>query len=192
LTAPLSNVRILGATGRTGVTVQCLRRKEARAANLMSTISQVFLLFYAVLYGAIFTISDRWRPFLMPRKCKQAGRRFALSTALLGILPVGYFLLAFPVLESTDASSRGWLALAVYQAAPLMSFYFSWVWIVIWKKETFYSPEELRMEPTRTSMEWVTNTGVSFWVIGPLTIILFVVPFVLLILVSCRKVCVSG
>lgn len=148
----------------------------------MSVPSQIFLLFYAVLFGAIFTISDRWRPFALPHRSKEGWRRFLLSVVFVGVLPIGYFLLAFPILLSISGSTRICLGLAVYAVAPLVGFYFSWVWIVLWKKNMFYTREQQDLEPVRGSLQWVGDQPLSPWTITLFCTALFLMPVIFLIL----------
>lgn len=137
----------------------------------MSIASQIFLLFYAVLYGILFTISDRWRPFATPHLSRQAWYRLALSVMCFGVLPVVYFLLALRLLMSVDKSSTWHLALAIYAVAPLAAFHFSWIWIVLSRRNTFYSTNEQVLEPVKSSLEWVGETPVSL--LGVTTLLTF-------------------
>jgi len=155
----------------------------------MSIASQVFLLLYAVMFGAVFTISDRFRPFALPPQSKPGRRRVVLSLLFLGVLPTGYLLFALPILLSVNSTTRGCLGLAIYVVAPLIFSYFSWVWIILWKTDKFYDEEQLTIEPVRSSLEWVGERPLSGWVIGLLTTVLFVVPLVLLMLASSGIVC---
>jgi hypothetical protein len=154
----------------------------------MSIPSQIFLLFYAVLFGAIFTISDRWRPFALPHKSREGWQRFLLSTVFFGVLPVGYLILVLPMLFSINATTRTCLGLAVYAVAPLVGFYFSWVWIVLWKRDNFYTPEQQELEPVRSSLQWVGKQPLSLWAIALFILVFFFLPMILLLLARWGKV----
>jgi hypothetical protein len=71
----------------------------------MNIRQQISLFFYAVLYGAFFTLSDRWKPFTF--EVGGAGaRRYWLSIGFLLGLPAIYFSHVFLVLGRTPLSGE--------------------------------------------------------------------------------------
>lgn len=148
----------------------------------MSVSSQVFLLFYAVIYGVLFTISDRWRPFFTHHRSKESWYRFILSLLFFGILPVGYFLFVFPPLLYVTGTSTLQIAISAYAVAPIISFYFIWIWIVLWQKDTFYTDIEQNTEPLKTSLTWLGRDSVSLLGICIGVILFLLVPVFLLLL----------
>lgn len=118
----------------------------------MSTAQQIFLFFYAIVYGAFFTLSDRWKPFTLERG-RPGFIRFCVSMTLLGLLPIAYFSYVFLVLgDHNVAYSRDFCnflrLLAVFAlVAPTYGFYCFWEGVILLNRRTFYSDttwEQLR------------------------------------------------
>src|SRR2546427_9980022 len=127
----------------------------------MSIASQIFALFFAVLYGALFTISDRWRPFFIRHDSREGWYRAAMATGCLGVCPVLYFVFAFEIMLGVAGSTWVQLVIAVYAVAPLVAFYFVWLWIILRDPKKAYSPSEQGIEPVKSSLDWVGGNGVS-------------------------------
>ena len=149
----------------------------------MSFPSQIFLLFYAVLYGVLFTLSDRWRPFYSSHQEPHGWRRLLISLAMFGVLPVIYFLLAVQKMMQVSSTDFFHLALAIYAVAPIGFFYVLWLFIVVPRRKFFYTPYELNTSPVKDSMDWIgtnypTTRGVVFW-----AIVFFVIPYTLLLII---------
>ena len=130
-------------------------------AESLSIASQIFLVFYAVLYGALFTFSDRWRPFFMTHSSQQGWNRLLLSLFFFGVAPVVYLILVLPLLMLVAKSSIISIGLAIYAIAPLVAFYLLWVWLVISWKDKFYSEQELQLDPVKNSFLWVGEKPLS-------------------------------
>jgi len=144
----------------------------------MSISSQIFLLFYAVLYGAIFTISERWRPFNVANNPDKGWCRLVLSLIFLAGLPVVYFLLTFEGLLSVSTYNTISLAVAVYAVAPLAAFYFLWGWIVTWGRNTFYSDNERKTEPLKSSLTWIGTGHITFVGASAILLVFLVFPII--------------
>ena len=153
----------------------------------MSIVAQVFLLFYAVLYGVLFTISDRWRPFFISHGSKEGWRRMGLSLVLYGIIPIGYFLLVLPMILEITNFDRISLGLAIYAVAPLIASYFLWVWLVISKKDEYYSKAEQQLEPVKSSLEWVAQRPISSLGVLILLVAFYIGPIFGLYLLGLRE-----
>jgi hypothetical protein len=149
----------------------------------MSLPSQIFLLFYAVLYGVLFTLSDRWRPFFSAQNEPHGWRRLIISLVLFGLLPVTYFLLAMQKMTQASATDLFHLGIAIYAVAPLGFFYVLWLFIVVPRKDFFYTPYELNASPVKDSLDWVgvnypSKQGIIFW-----AVLFFVIPYTILLLI---------
>lgn len=133
-------------------------------------ISQIFTLFYAVLYGAIFTLSDRWRPFYRYSKEPNGFKRLLLSLVFLGLLPVLYFCLMIQILLNITCSVNILNTFAIiYAVAPLGSLYILWTFIIRRWYKSFYSDHELSLEPIKSTLEWggpVSKESVIFFLFG--------------------------
>ena len=129
---------------------------------MMSIASQVFLVFYAIIYGAVFAVSDRWRPFFVRRYEWQGVRRAVLSLFFFGFFPVLYFLVVFQLLLTNERKDPVLLGVVIYSVAPLYAFLCIWAWIVVRWKDFFYCMEEQRLEPVRNSLDWLGSKAPSF------------------------------
>lgn len=145
---------------------------------------QVFLLFFAVMYGVVFTISDRWRPFFMHHRTSQGWRRGLLSLIFFGLCPIGYFLVAFPILLRVSADSIVPMAVSAYAVAPLIAFYFIWIWIILWRPQMFYTEQERNTEPLKTSLAWLGDQPVSFVGVMIQMLLLLIAPLVCLVILG--------
>ncbi len=151
----------------------------------MPIACQVFLLFFAVMYGVIFTISDRWRPFFMHHRTSQGWRRSLLGLIFFGLCPIGYFLIAFTLLLRVSTNSIVHMAVSAYAVAPLIAFYFIWIWIILWRPQIFYTEQERNTEPLKTSLAWLgNNQPVSFAGVMIQILLLLIVPLVCLVVLG--------
>lgn len=123
----------------------------------MTIPSQVFLLFYAVLYGALFTITDKWRP-LMGVFGPKGRNRLVLSVILYGLAPVLYFLRAFRQLQGVRAPTYFNLLLSIYSVVPLVFFHFCWIWVVVPNVGRFYEDRHLKDTTLDAVITW-TRVG---------------------------------
>lgn len=149
----------------------------------MSIAAQIFALFYAVLYGALFTISDRWRPFFVRHRSKQGSYRLALSVLFFGFFPAAYFVIAFQVWMRVPGSKIWLLALAMYCVLPLYAFHCIWSWIVQGRRTIFYSSEELDCEPIKSAFLFVGNSLLPALLAGSILILSLVGPLLVLLFV---------
>ena len=148
----------------------------------MPKLSEVFLVFYAVLYGVLFTLSDRWRPFFTSHTSRHGWKRLALSLVLLGLAPVSYLILILPKIAQKTSVDWYYVLFAVYEVAPIGFFYILWVIITLRWREIFYSRLEQGTEPVKSSLKWVgketpTIGGIAFW-----CLFLFGIPLALLLI----------
>jgi hypothetical protein len=124
----------------------------------MKDTSQIFALFYAVLYGALFTITDKWRPVMGTFGCK-GQRRLLASFVCYGLLPVCYFVVAFLRLESVRATSLN-IPLSIVCVAPLVFFHFVWIWWVVPRRNRYYETYHLKHDETlRAAIRWTLVGG---------------------------------
>lgn len=124
----------------------------------MNASQTIFSLFYAILYGAIFTISDRWRPFTFAGSNNPEGRKRVNSGILmLGLFPVAYFILCFFSLSHVCRIGFFELLMTIYLVSPLYAIYVLWVMLVSFQKDKFYSKEEQRFSPIHESLFWIAN-----------------------------------
>jgi hypothetical protein len=73
---------------------------------MMTTTQSIFVVFFAIFWGAIASVQGRWKMFHWPliRYCHVAAR-IGLSVALLNILPLLFFAWIFFLLRNTPTTT---------------------------------------------------------------------------------------
>lgn len=130
------------------------------------TEQQVFMLFFAIIWGAVANVQPRWKAFQWPLvgHHRPATNRVLLSVVVLNILPLLLFAYVFWALKHHSAATPNYpVAHLVFHgilpAFALFGCYRFWLAIVEACPNTFYSstavPEEYEhSEPTfRTRIE---------------------------------------
>ena len=117
----------------------------------------IFSLFYAILYGAIFTISDRWRPFTMAGLSCAGWRRVFLSFGLLVVVPIAYFIVSLFSLSQVKEMGPWKLLEIILLVSPLYASYVLWALCVSCRKKPFFSVRERRLLPVKESLHWTSN-----------------------------------
>lgn len=146
----------------------------------MNSSQTIFSLFYAVLYGAIFTISDRWRPFTFAGSNNPEGhKRVNASLLLLGVFPVSYFILCFFSLSNICKMGFFKLLMAIYLVSPLYAVYVLWAMLVSFQKNKFYSKQEQTSSPIRKSLFWIASHPPSRIYLCIFCAILIVIPIMI-------------
>lgn len=68
----------------------------------MNDAQTIFTVFYAIFWGAVFSVSSRWKPFnfglIFDKEVKHVARRISLAKLILNILPIIYFVLIYYIL----------------------------------------------------------------------------------------------
>jgi hypothetical protein len=145
----------------------------------MPNASHVFVVFYAVLYGALFTISDRWRPFFVEHGSAQGILRWLWAAFCYGALPIGYFLAVRYWFRTTRTDTISLLA-AAYLMFPLVAFHTLWSWVVGANPDRFYSATERAKEPVRTSLELVSGQ-LDLWHVALVVVTCLILPILVLV-----------
>jgi hypothetical protein len=110
---------------------------------------QVFIVFYAIAWGALSNALPRWRAFDTSRFWADdyARRRIVLSIIVLNLLPPCYFAFWLVVVGSNPGweiyrwGLRAFLAISVAALAAWTApfgFHRLWVWIVLRRPQYFY------------------------------------------------------
>lgn len=85
----------------------------------------------------------------------------SLSALFFVLIPIAYFLFVIPFLLTIKKTNVVALGFAIYSVAPLIASYLLWVWIVLSRKNEFYSKVEQQVEPVKSSLEWVGERPIS-------------------------------
>jgi len=130
------------------------------------TEQQVFMLFFAIIWGAVANVQPRWKAFQWPLvgHHRPATNRVLLSLLLLNILPLVLFAYVFWALKHHSTSPPDWPVVhlvfhGILPAFALFGCYRSWLAAVEACPGSFYSatsvPEQYEhAEPTyRTKAE---------------------------------------
>ena len=144
----------------------------------------VFIVFFAIFWGAVANVQPRWKAFQWPLifKMGEVFRRVALAVLVMNVLPVIYFAISLWVTHDrgpTTADSPGRIiAVVVFQgvlpAFGIFAIYRLWLGIIELRPQWFYKrnaedvPKPYRhVEPTyRISSEENKTNGLPFVDLG--------------------------
>jgi hypothetical protein len=112
---------------------------------ILDPSQQVFMLFYAIFWGAVANVQPRWKAFQLPLigLVPKVGWRTLLSFVLLNVVPLIFFAYVLWVLphKAVDFhfSSYLWLSIqGVVPAFAVFGFYRLWLGVVEMWPERFY------------------------------------------------------
>lgn len=114
----------------------------------MTTAQSIFVVFFAIFWGAVFNVQGRWKMFQAFCGASRTYRRVLLAFLMCNVLPVLYFAVAtywLRVTSTTHASTWGFwetvqqVLAGVLPAFAIFGFYRLWIWAVQWLgPECFY------------------------------------------------------
>jgi len=155
----------------------------------MNLYQQIFALFYAIMWGSLANVWNKWRPFDWSRmgEGEHSLARTMLSLFMLNLLPILFFIYMFLELGSSKLSGTCFgmkLFVVMLQPFSLIGFYGVWVAIIQWFRPYFYPPEPLseRRFPRLYEID-LNKTGAPKSFISGLGYVL--VPTILMKFVSC-------
>ena len=124
----------------------------AHGVAAMTTTQSIFVVFFAVFWGALASVQGRWKMFHWPFISHPHVRhRLVLSMLLANVAPIAFFAVVFFCLRNTLATSpnrwTGWetacqILGGILPAFAVFGFYRLWLGIVDWKRKWFYLSEE--------------------------------------------------
>ncbi len=129
----------------------------------MSIAQQVFVVFYAIFWGAVFNVQGRWRMFQPLPRYPHVKHRLLLSWGLLNIVPILFFGWSFFRLRGAAATSpETWglvetllqVSAGVLPAFAIFGFYRLWMGIIEMAPAYYYergstqSSELRNIDPT--------------------------------------------
>jgi len=116
--------------------------------NIAQTI---FSVFYAIFWGAVFSVSGRWKHFnfglIFDNEAPHVTRRILLSKLILNILPILYFVWILCELNDNNLCSmqkKCWIDFSaivlsgIIPAFAILGFYRLWIGIVEYSPKLYY------------------------------------------------------
>lgn len=116
----------------------------------MTVAQEIFVVFYAIFWGAVFSVQGRWRMFQPLAHYPHVRHRLVLSILLLDVVPIIFFAWIFFRLRGTpDISPSDWsfcetllqISAGVLPAFAIFAFYRLWMAIVAFAPRAFYESE---------------------------------------------------
>jgi len=118
----------------------------------MNDAQQIFAVFYAIFWGAIFSVSSRWKAFnfglIFDKEVDHVTKRIILAKLILNILPILYFAGIFHVLGSNGSlcpqQRECWTDLTaivlsgIIPSFGIFGFYRLWLCIIEYKPTNYY------------------------------------------------------
>jgi hypothetical protein len=151
-----------------------------RGVVALTETQTVFMLFFAIMWGAVANVQPRWKAFQWPLLCRglrPVKFRVALSVLLLNILPIVYFGWTMLLLGEQCYKVGVWNVGSVFRltlhgvvpAFAAFAFYRTWLGIIELKPTWYYYeyPTELpgeyrRAEPTVAELWYPRNEMNSY------------------------------
>lgn len=114
----------------------------------LNTSQTVFMLFFAIFWGAIANVQPRWKAFQFPllRTVKpQVKKRCALAIVLLNLAPLGYFLLIMWILGKVSSGATVWhhLLVGISPAFGVFGLYRFWLGKIESSPGTYYKSKRV-------------------------------------------------
>ncbi|MFN0135682.1 MAG: hypothetical protein ACKVS9_06130 [Phycisphaerae bacterium] len=107
----------------------------------------VFMLFFAIFWGALANVQPRWKAFQFPLcRCvrPQVWRRCALAIVLLNLVPLGYFLFLMWVLSGvSEGTTWRHLLLGIIPAFGVFGLYRFWLAAIEFSPQSFYKSKRV-------------------------------------------------
>lgn len=118
----------------------------------MNDYQQIFVVFFAIFWGAIFNVLARWKPYnfglIFDREVTYVTRRIGLALIILTLFPLLYFIVIFYILGQNsnlcDSQKKciieviKWCLSSIIPAFAIYGFYRLWIGIIECSPESFY------------------------------------------------------
>jgi len=124
----------------------------------MNTTQTIFVVFFAIFWGAVFSVQGRWKMFQPILSFPHIRHRFFFSFLLLDVVPILFF--AWTFFRLTETPGETWLQISagILPAFAIFAFYRLWMGIVECNPSYFYqsddkqNPDLKNIEPTVQSL----------------------------------------
>src|SRR3989344_4841570 len=120
----------------------------------MTITQSIFVVFFAIFWGAIFNVQGRWRMFQPILSFQHIRRRFLFSLLMLNVAPIFFFAWTFFRLKDTPGETHLQIFAGVLPAFAIFAFYRLWMGLVELAPRYFYqsrvkqNPNLKNIEPT--------------------------------------------
>ncbi len=104
----------------------------------MTTTQEIFVVFFAIFWGAVFSVQSRWRMFQPLVRYPHVLRRLSLSILLGNVVPILFFVWIFFRLKDTPGETVFQILAGVLPAFGIFGFYRLWMGIVEFAPRAFY------------------------------------------------------
>ncbi len=108
----------------------------------MNTTQSIFVVFYAIFWGAVFNVQGRWKMFQPILSFPQIRHRFIFSFLLLNVVPILFFSWTFFRLKDTPSETLLQISAGVLPAFAIFAFYRLWMGIVQCNPSYFYQNDD--------------------------------------------------
>lgn len=120
------------------------------------TLQQVFMVFYAIFWGAVASAQSKWKPFQLPLLSRpwrknRINNRVMFSMVMFNLLPLVFFGYVLCMLEGKTVDNEHIVRAAgkiivnaILPASAVFGFYRFWLGIVECKPQCFYYSKDER------------------------------------------------
>ena len=89
----------------------------------MTTTQSIFVVFFAIFWGAVFNVQGRWKMFQPILSFQHIRHRFLFSLLILNVAPVLFFVWTFFRLKNNPGETLLQLSAGVLSAFAIFAFY---------------------------------------------------------------------
>ena len=122
----------------------------------MNTTQSIFVVFFAIFWGAVFNVQGRWKMFQPILSFPHIRHRAIFSFLLLNVVPILFFAWTFFRLKGIPGDTIFQISAGVMPAFAIFAFYRLWMGIVECNPSYFYqheadqekNPQLKNIEPT--------------------------------------------
>ena len=108
----------------------------------MTNTQTIFVVFFAIFWGAVFNVQGRWKMFQPILRFRHILHRFLFSILIVNVAPILFFVWTFFRLKDTAGDTFLQVSAGVLPAFGIFAFYRLWMGIVEIAPTFFYQKED--------------------------------------------------